>query len=207
MTDFSGNPELDEIIFGNLLGDGYLILGKGYLNAKFGFQQSTIHTEYFMAVFTIFKNLNLCSTNYGPYFYLDNRTNKTYSFFQFKTYSIPYFTKLYNLWYINNIKVIPFEFIHLLTPLALAHWIMGDATFKKDGGLTLCTANFAKEEVQKLADYLTTNYNLTCSIHTEKKAKSNKTYYNIYVWKRSLPLLRALVLPYLVPSMFYKVGL
>ena len=71
LTDFSGNPELDEIIFENLLGDGYLILGKGYLNARFGFQQSTIHTEYFMAVFTIFKNLNLCSTNYGPYFYLD----------------------------------------------------------------------------------------------------------------------------------------
>ena len=41
----------------------------------------------------------------------------------------------------------------LLTPLSIAHWIMGDGYFS-DGTLKLCTDNFTKQEVLLLINIL-----------------------------------------------------
>nr|YP_008082076.1 LAGLIDADG endonuclease family protein [Rhizoctonia solani]AGK45454.1 LAGLIDADG endonuclease family protein [Rhizoctonia solani] len=50
--------------------------------------------------------------------------------YHFKTFTMPYFTRLFNAWYTNIdgkcIKVIPSGIAKLLTPIALAHWIMRD---------------------------------------------------------------------------------
>lgn len=203
----SNSTELDQILFGSLLGDGSLQLPKRGLNAKFGFTQSLIHEEYFNHVFSIFCNLNLCSASFKPYDYFDSRTNKIYTTLSFRTYALPLFTSAYNNWYLNKVKVIPFEFIHLLTPLALAHWIMQDGTYVKNGGIRLSTDSFSSQEVTKLAEYLTTKYNFKCTIHTVKSSNKTKTYHRLYISGYSLPLLRDLVLPYMVPSMLYKLGI
>jgi hypothetical protein len=180
MANFSNNNELDQILFGSLLGDGWLQISKGSLNATFMFAQSTIHEEYFMHVFNIFHKFNLCSANFSLYSQFEPRTNETYKHLRFWTYAGPYFTILYNHWYLNNVKVIPFEFINLLTPLALAHWICQDGTFHiRNGGLYLCTNSFSLEEVKILLDYLTTKYNLKCTIHNQKSSNKTKTYYKI----------------------------
>jgi hypothetical protein len=60
-----------------------------------------------------------------------NRPNKKLVY-SFQTLSLPYFTSLYNDWYIikNNkrFKILPLNLDSLFTPLAFAFLIMGDGS-------------------------------------------------------------------------------
>lgn len=206
LNNFDDN-KIDQILFGSLLGDGKLELPSRGLNARFGFIQSIIHEEYFKYFFDIFKDLNLCSDNYTTYSYLDSRTNKVYTSLRFVTYALPLFSDMYKKWYINNIKIIPFEFNHLLTPLAITHWIMQDGSFGTSGGIYLCTDFFTSEEVIKLADHLKTKYNIFCTTPKSPGSLGKKGHIRIYILKKSVPQVIVLVLPYMIPSMLYKLGI
>lgn len=65
--------------------------------------------------------------------------------------SLPFISNLHSLWYTlvngKDIKILPSNIQELLTPIALAHWIMGDGYFISSGVLKLCTDNFTKDEV------------------------------------------------------------
>lgn len=53
--------------------------------------------------------------------------------YYFQTLTMPYFSNLHRIWYTNNngkmVKTLPVNITKVLTPLALAHWIMGDGSF------------------------------------------------------------------------------
>ena len=57
---------------------------------------------------------------YRTYAYLDKRTGKIYTTLSFKPLSLSIITEMYNMFYINNVKIVPLD-LSLLTPLALAH--------------------------------------------------------------------------------------
>lgn len=65
------------------------------------------------------------------------------------TRSLPCFSELYSLFYVNKVKVIPKNIYELLTPVAFAHFIMGDGHYKSKG-LTLCTDSYSIEDVVPL---------------------------------------------------------
>lgn len=136
--NFSVN-ELKEIIFGSLLGDAKLELppqeGQG-TNARFYLTQSGKHSEYFNFLYNIFVSFSLCGY-IGPliYSYFNIRTGKTYISLTFATLALPIFTEFFNAFYVGNKKMIPFNLIGLLSPLALAHWIMQDGALSTSGGL------------------------------------------------------------------------
>ena len=77
------SEEIKQIIFGSLLGDGKLELGKRSLNARFGFIQSIKFEDYFSYLFSIFSFQNFCSSNFRTYSYLDQRTGNTYTSLNF----------------------------------------------------------------------------------------------------------------------------
>ena len=54
---------------------------------------------------------------------------------QFRTRAMPCITALRSLFYpgFSNTKVIPIDIYDLLTPAALAHWIMGDGSAQRHG--------------------------------------------------------------------------
>ena len=100
----------------------------------------------------------------------------------------------------------PYDLMYdLLTPRALAFWIMDDGQAVKKGGVTLCTDNFSEEEVLKLKTILENKFKFVCTIHN-KKGKNN-SYHRIYISKTSLPLLISLVQEFMHPSMLYKINL
>jgi hypothetical protein len=86
----------------------------------------------------------------------------------------------------------------MLTPLVLAVWIMGDGSGMRDGGFKLSSHSFTKEENELLCTVLMDKYGIQATVHRDR------TYFNVYVWKRSVPLLHAMVKPYLLPSCEYK---
>jgi hypothetical protein len=113
---------------------------------------------------------------------------------------MPCITELYNIFNIDKIKVIPDNIYELLTPIALSHIIMGDGT-RTGNGLVLCTHNFSVQDVVKLMNVLMIKYRFICTL------RMNRGKPTIYISSKSIDLLRATVIPYMEPSMLYKIGL
>lgn len=106
------------------------------------------------------------------------------------------------MFYVNNVKIVPKD-LSLLTPLALAHWIMQDGSYTSSGGLYLCSDSFSLKDNKRLIIFLHNTYNLKVTLH---KAPV-KGQYRIYVWTSDIVLLKKIVLPYMHKTMLYKLGL
>jgi len=62
----------------------------------------------------------------------------------------------------------------------------------------MCTESFSLQDNIKLINVLIIRYELKCSLHSSNR---------IYIHAQSIPHLRSIVLPYMHPSMYYKLGL
>jgi hypothetical protein len=129
------------------------------------------------------------------------RVGKPFSGLQFFTRSLPCFTELHTLFYREGVKIIPDNIYELLTPVALAHIIMGDATAKPHG-LILCTDSYSIEDIVRLINVLIIKFRLDCTIRVERKNQ-----YRIYIRERSMNLIRQIVKPHMCSSMLYKIKL
>ena len=108
-------------------------------------------------------------------------------------------TEFYSKFYVGKVKIVPLD-LSLLTPLALAHWVMQDGARGTSKGLYLCTDSFTLAEVQRLSQYLSNKYDIKCSIH---KSGGN---YRIYILAKSVEIVKILILPFMHKSMTYKLG-
>ena len=77
---------------------------------------------------------------------------------------------------------------------------MDDGTWKKPG-VRIATNCFTKKEVELLKLVLEIKFNLKSTLH------KNNDKYQMYIKQESLNILKELILPYMVPSMLYKLGL
>jgi len=127
---------------------------------------------------------------------------KEYYGYEFNTFTFRSFNWIYEMFYNKGKKVISLKIEKYLTPLALAVWIMDDGGWAKPG-TRIATNSFKLEEVEFLASVLRKNFDLDCTV--QKIGTIDQ--YSIYIKGSSIPALRKLVLPYLHPSMHYKVGL
>lgn len=99
--------------------------------------------------------------------------------YYFQTLTLPYFNLFYDEWYkidiVNNSrkKVLPLDLETSLTPLAIAHWTMGDGTFDKGKAqrIILCIDCFSLIEVNYLRSILLKKYIIDSYI---KRSKSGK---------------------------------
>lgn len=108
--------------------------------------------------------------------------------------------EFYTMFYDGKVKIIPSD-LSLLTPLALAHLVMQDGSRGSAKGLYICTDGFSQDDVKRLTRYLIHRYNINCSIH--KAANKHR----IYILVRSIETVKSIILPYMHPSMVYKLGL
>jgi len=156
-----------------------------------------IKTIYFYYIIFFYVR-GYCSNNL-PVFYVQKYDNKIYEAYRFGTYGFTSFLWLYKLFYTNSkIKIIPTNIIDLLTPLAIL--IMDDGTYKKPG-VRIATNCFTKKEVELLKLALETKFNIKSTLH------KNNNKYQLYIKQESMCILKELILPYIVSSMFYKLDL
>lgn len=71
-------------------------------------------------------------------------------------------------------------------------------------GLALCTDSFTVEEVVRLMNVLIVRYQLDCTLYFHEP---NQISPRIYILPKSIPILRSIVLPYIHPSILYKIGM
>ena len=128
-------------------------------NARLGFKQSLAHADYVWFILNIISHY--CSSI--PNLTKGIRAGKPFYSFEFFTRSLPCFTELRSLFYPQGTKIIPNNIYELLTPIALAHLIMGDGSIKRHG-LILCTDSYSIEDVVRLMNVLIVKYSFDCTI-------------------------------------------
>lgn len=158
--------------------------------------QSIKQIEYTWFVFCILSHY----CNALPQFHKSTRSNKLHYSTRLTTKSLPCFTELYYMFYVDKVKVIPKDIYNLLTPVALAHLIMGDGSAQQYS-LRICTDAYSVPDVVRLMNVLMIRYGLDCTLrfHTPTQPR-------IHIKQNSMSKLRAIVGPYTCSSMMYKLG-
>ncbi|KAG0122687.1 laglidadg DNA endonuclease [Tuber indicum] len=177
---------------------------------NFRFRQSVRHKDYLFFLYRFFFERGYCTAS-GPREYRTtlinaSKVSKTYYGYEFDIFTFSSLNWLYELFYVNGIKVIKPELINYFTPISLAFLIMDDGGSKS---VRISTNNFTLQEVEFLVQMFNTKFGLDCTVQKLSKGKGNtpKDKYSIYIKVASLPRLRELIVPYMHPSMLYKLGL
>ena len=167
------------------------------------FFHKAVHLPYAEHKYQILKDFCIQKPTLSSF--LDKRTKETYERYYFNTKISNEFTFLANLFYKkeNDIwkKRLPKNISHYLNAETIAYWYMDDGALIWQGrsnAVRLCTDSFSDSEVALLKKSLEEKFSLKCSI--QKKNGISR----ISILEESYPKLKALILPYLLPCMFYK---
>lgn len=218
-----------EAITGDLLGDGHIRLStsqssnknQSYKTGRLEFTFSTQNLMYLNYLkFNIYKSI--CTKTKGTPYPKDNPTQ-----YWFSTKKMPIFLDIHSKWYITNpeydmdlnnidvnkkvlkyIKILPDNIYDLITPISIAHWIMGDGYFT---GTTsyICTDNFTKNEVIILQKIFKDKFNIDVKLKTRWYTLSNneeKISYRLKILPKDLNKLILLIKPHVITEMYYKLG-
>ena len=191
--------EIKSIFIGIILSDGHLALQSKSKNAYLIFNQSLAKLAY---VYFVYNYICHYCQSY-PKLSIGYRLNNPSYILRVTTRSMPCITELYENFYLNKKKIIKSSIYFDLTPIALAHWIMGDGYYNnRDTSTLLCTDSFSIQDIVILMNVLLIRYNISSTIQY-----SGKKYPRIHIRKKSMPKLQKIVLPYMHESMLYKLGI
>ncbi len=172
------------VIVGSLLGDGSMRCKRNALLEVNHCLKQRVYVDW---KWTIFKNL----VKTPPKVRNGNGCRKAY---RFTTLSLPQLTPFYAAFYAAGRKAIPdLE----LTPLALAVWFMDDGC-KSRSTVYLNTQQFDEGGQTRLLTMLARQCGVNGSLNRDK------TYRRIRIAVHSMERFRALIEPYLLPEMRYK---
>ena len=186
-----------EILIGLILGDGHLeklytpILGR--LKVEHSYKQK----DYVDWLYDEFRNW-VGSKPKTRKVNVWGRLRKNY---RFSTYGHRILGKFQERFYERKKKIVPNDLEKDITPLGLAIWYMDDGSIKsrKHKGLFLNTQGFEEDDVKRLQDVLKIKFGIKS---TTKKDKNGK---QIYLGGKSGEKFIALIKPYIISSMNYKI--
>jgi len=172
------------IVVGSLLGDGYL---------------AKTTSGYAFRVNHGLKQKDYVDWKYGK---LENFANsspkQSGSCYYFRTITHQTFVQLHTIFYPHGKKIISKQFLwETLDALVLAIWIMDDGS-KDKGQLRINSQCFSLEEHELLQNVL------RAKLGIETTLKRDKLQFRLRVAQSSMDRLRIVVLPYVIPSMLYK---
>lgn len=195
------NHDIMSIIYGSLLGDAHAEQRAAGNGTRISFYQESSHSEYLLWLHGLIMNLGYCSLNV-PKIALRIAPNGNIRYIiRFSTFTYSSFNFVHDAWYTNGVKHVPHNIGNFLTSLTLAIWIMDDGGWV-GYGLKFATNSFTHEDCTLLVQTLRNLY----GIKAEVQSAGVPNQYCVYVWSHSMPTLRNIVRPHLVPSMLYKIG-
>lgn len=194
------NSDVLSIIFGSLLGDAHSERISLLVGTRISFYQEGSHLSYILWLHKFLATRGYCNTIVPKIYNRLGEGGKLRKVVRLQTWTYTSFNWIHDLWYPNGIKVVPKNIDKYLNPLALAIWIMDDGT-KSFKGLKLSTNSFTFQDCQFLSQVLYDNFHFKSSVQSDGAPNQ----YVIYILKDSLPLLRTIVSPYIIPSMKYKI--
>lgn len=191
-----------QVLNGICLGDATLTpIKKGRENSHLAFNQtaqSAGNVAYYFLAYGVFRNVITDAIGYTTTRSYTGRSNQYY---KLNTLALPVFNAYRAMYYNSSgVKIVPYNVAELLTPLALAHLIMCDGHCA-GSALALALQGFTYQQKKLIALSLTKNYDIRCSVVTDKKTGKH----HILIFAESMNLVRTLVVEHMVPKMLYKV--
>ena len=201
---------LNYALIGLLLSDGGLEKPTLNGNVRLSVNMSLVNLPYLFHLYNLFEpyinnDINFIDIKLNK----DNKSFKNYSTVRFKTICMPQLLYYYNIFYkYNNInnsvkKVVPLELKSNFNGVSLAHLIMGDGNFSFDKSIIrIYTNSFTKDDVLFLSNVIYTNLNINNRVIYDRKDQ-----YIIVIEKNNVKITQDLILSYMHPSMYYKLGI
>jgi LAGLIDADG DNA endonuclease family len=200
---------LNDTLIGLLLSDGGLERPTEGSNVRLSVIMSIINYGYALHLYNLFE----------PYINSDLKTldikgsnklsKKMYSTVIFKTISTPQLLYYYNIFYKKIIitdkwqKIVPLELKSSFNAVSLAHLIMGDGNYLSSRNIIrIYTNSFTENDVLLLSNIINDNLNIK-----NKVIHDRNNQYIIIIEQDSIVKTREILLPYMHPSMLYKLGI
>ena len=175
-----------ELITGKLLGDGSLE-NRGRANSRLQIRHSIAQKEYVDWSYLQLKE------------FVPSKPKRHMNSYYFRTKSLPLFSRIRKEWYIKNRKSLPENL--RLSPFILAVWYMGDGYYdRKNKAMWLCTHCFNKQEIKFLQRLLR-------EMAIDSGAIKDRTHYKLRVLSRCTDKFIKTIKPFIVPSLYYKIGI
>ncbi len=199
------NIDIISLIIGSTLGNTHLEKRKGGLGTRVVFEQSNKNVEYLMWFHKYLYTRGYCNPN-KPKLQIRIRKNNERTFqYRISSYTFFSFNWIHDMFYIIKedklVKIVPTNIKDYLTPLALAIWFMNDGS-KSNNTIRIATNSFSYEENLFLCYVLKEKYNINASVQSSGKNKG----FILYISTKSVVDFIRIVKPYMLPSMYYKLG-
>lgn len=201
------NKRLRSIAIGMILSDATMYktgkTGDALIKFEQGYKQRdlvyNLYNEFYDYTFGLDVNIRM-----------DSKDNNKVKSYWFKTFRHKTFTDLWNLFYIDNKKVIkPNLIINEVDGLALAYWIMGDGSLhKRDNYINLNTQGFSKEMNEIISNELNIKFGFNSYVTVNKKVNRGDKIVELYVVKipsYNAKLLVPLIKEHMLYSFEYKI--
>ena len=199
------NIEIISMIIGSTLGETHLEKRNNGIGTRVIFEQSNNNVEYLMWFHNYFSSRGYCSNTKPKLKLRIKQKGKVYHQYRINSYTFSSFNWIHKMFYklVDNkyVKFVPLNIEDYLTPLALSIWFMDDGS-SLGKGARIATNCFTFEEVNFLCNVLKSRYNI---IATPNKCGKDKDHI-IYIHVNSMKLFSNIIKPYLLPSLYYKLG-
>jgi LAGLIDADG DNA endonuclease family/NADH-Ubiquinone oxidoreductase (complex I), chain 5 N-terminus len=197
--------DIISMIIGSTLGESHLERRPNGIGTRVIFEQSNNNVEYLMWFHNYLSSRGYCSYTKPKLKIRIKQKGKVVYQYRISSYTFSSFNWIHEMFYklIDNkyIKIVPLNIEEYLTPIALAILFVDDGS-SVNKGARMATNCFTFEEVNFLCKVLKIKYNII--------AKPNKCCKNrghiIYIHVNSMKLFTNLIKPYLLPSLYYKLG-
>ena len=198
---------LHQVLIGLLLSDGSLEKSSDTSTPRLNVIFSNLHISYLMHLYNLFEPYT--DSDISIYEVKNKKVNNDYTQVRFKTVSLPSLLYYYNIFYQyddnkkNNIKIVPSNIIDLMSPVVLAHLIMGDGNLKlPDKIIRIYTNSFTKKEVELLAKAIYIKLDIKTKVVLDRNNQ-----YIMTINRSQLDKIKNILLPHMHISMLYKLGI
>lgn len=192
---------LGEVMIGLMLSDGSLERSSSTSGARLCVNFGKKHEEYLNFLYDLYKPY--INTNPVSIKVFNKKTDSYNDVLRFKTISLPQLIHYYELFYIDGKKRVPYNIDELMTPVVLAHLIMGDGNLKMpDKIIRIYTNSFIKKDVELLASAITNKLGINTKVVHDRNNQ-----YIISISKSELHKVIDHIKDHMHPSMFYKINL
>ena len=194
------NLDVISLIIGSLLSNSYL--EKRGNSVRIIFVKYSNNVEYLMWFYSVLSTVGYCNKEKPKLFKLIGKYNKVLFIYSFKSYSFSSLIWLYDMFYADNMKIIPRNLDKYLTPLALATlflssiWLVGIKKPKLPITLVLV------EDLEYLSLILVKFYNIKTIINNNLNGNKYPSA-SLYINNASVYTFSKIVKPHMLCSQYH----